>query len=53
MIYVWVLLAAVVLVLVVWLGLFLVWAFILRRMAQAGIRSWEELDPEDAELPDV
>ena len=50
-IYVWALLAALGLVLFVWCGLILVWAFLLRRMAQSGIRSWDELEPEDAELP--
>jgi hypothetical protein len=49
MIYVWVLLAAVALVLVAWLGLIGVWAFLLRRMAKSGIRSWDELDSDDAE----
>jgi hypothetical protein len=49
MIYVWVLLAGVGLLLVLWFSLVVVWALLLRRMARAGIRSWDELDPEDAE----
>jgi hypothetical protein len=49
MIYVWGLLAALALVLVVWLGLIGVWAFLLRRMARSGIKSWDELEPEDAD----
>jgi hypothetical protein len=40
-IYVWVLLAAVALVLFVWCGLIAIWALVLRRMAQSGIRSWD------------
>ena len=49
-IYVWMLLTVVALVLVVVCVLIVGWALILRRMAQAGIRSWDELEAEDADL---
>jgi hypothetical protein len=49
-IYVWMLLAAIAVVLVLWCVLIEVWALVLRRMAQSGIRSWDELEAEDADL---
>jgi hypothetical protein len=49
-IYVWMLLTAVAFVLVLWCVLIVVWVVLLRRMAQSGIRSWDELEAEDADL---
>jgi hypothetical protein len=44
------LLTAVALVLVVVCVLIVGWALVLRRMALSGIRSWDELEAEDADL---
>jgi hypothetical protein len=50
LIYVWILLATVAGVLVAYFAVLVVWMLLLRRMAQSGIRSWDELEPEDAEI---
>jgi hypothetical protein len=50
LIFVWILLGAVAVVLVAFFGLIVVWMLLLRRMARSGIQSWDELEPEDAEL---
>jgi hypothetical protein len=50
LIFVWILLGAVAVVLVAFFGLVVAWMLLLRRMALSGIQSWDELEPEDAEL---
>ena len=50
LIYVWILLGAVAVVLVAFLGVVVCWMLLLRRMARSGIQSWDDLEPEDAEL---
>jgi hypothetical protein len=49
-IYVWMLLAAIAFVVVVWCVLIVGWVLLLRRMGQSGIRSWDDFDAEDADL---
>jgi hypothetical protein len=49
-IYVWMLLAAIAFVVVVWCALLVGWVLLLRRMGQSGIRSWDDFDAEDADL---
>ena len=51
LIFVWILLGALAAVLVACFGVIAGWMLVLRRMAQSGIRSWDELEPENAELP--
>jgi hypothetical protein len=50
LIYVWILLTIVAGVLVAYFAVLVAWMLLLRRMAQSGIRSWDELEPEDAEI---
>jgi hypothetical protein len=49
-IYVWILLITAAGVLVVYFAVIVAWMLVLRRVAQSGIRSWDELEPEDAEI---
>jgi hypothetical protein len=49
-IYVWMVLTAVAFVLVLGCVLIVGWALVLRRMAKSGIRSWDELEAENADL---
>jgi uncharacterized membrane protein len=50
LIYVWILLGSVAFVLVALFVVIVGWMLVLRRMAQSGIQSWDELEPEEVEL---